>query len=298
MKTCYSFEEKWLDLIVVGGGISGVSVAYHYSKLNQEGNVLILEAESSLACGITSQNANHFWPDEDNLLEMQCMKDIVEVMGIGHNEGTENCSAFVFVQEKEQGINLFEGVSSVSGKECDGNPWVNKIAFPSIYCTQHPMAFDSVAFTEILANKCGNNVSCLLDCQVQTIVDSETHHSVTANSTKFGTISLKCTQVVVATNSFIPLLLPALKPYISTVKNEIFRFQVKELQKQPPPFTMFSCGFGDDEFYGTVDLKTSCIVVGGPVDKLIHWATKVAFPEILNGIEPSHSWQASYCITT
>lgn len=68
---------KKADIVIIGGGIAGVSVAYWISEMQQHANnIVLLESRDQIAEGATGRNGGHLYPHPGSAFETGVIADI------------------------------------------------------------------------------------------------------------------------------------------------------------------------------------------------------------------------------
>ncbi|KAJ3023210.1 UNVERIFIED_CONTAM: hypothetical protein HDU68_008731 [Siphonaria sp. JEL0065] len=96
----YSSKNDLFDAVVIGGGISGWSVALHLGKLRPNWRIAVVESRDTVAAGATGRNGGLLWPNiHSNISEYAKKLGNEEAMKIYHFDHANVKALVAFCQE-------------------------------------------------------------------------------------------------------------------------------------------------------------------------------------------------------
>ena len=257
------------DVVIVGAGLTGVSLAYHLARCASTQTVAVLECRG-IARGASGRNGGIVWPDASEGFEVRStasMRAALEEHGVDA-EWSQRGGVSVVEQPdpSESGAGdgdvLLDGVRAIDPVADLG---AAAGVFRAAYRDDLPAAVSAAKLVCGLANATvaiatasggGGGVTFVAPCRVEGIDASASGVRV---ATSLGEI--RCGRIVVATNGWIPRLLRALRPHFRAVANTVLVSSVV-----PPalrwPCAVLSCGEGASEVYASTTVEGR-IVIGG-----------------------------------
>lgn len=215
------------DIAIIGAGMTGCALAYHLSEINPNLDIVVLEARD-ISGGASGRNGGISWPSSDEPFELQTASEMREFCV---KSGCEVC------YHNGGGVSLVE-VGDAEEEEEDTLEHITKIdpvallnassdMFSSAYFDPLVASFWPAKFVRALARASQPCAKYVTNC---TVIDFEdlgdsTEESIQQNSDKVvintNMGSLHCNRVVVATNAWIPQLLPQLLPHFEARMNTV-----------------------------------------------------------------------------
>lgn len=254
-----------VDVIIIGAGLTGVSLAYHLARCAPTQTVAVLEARG-IGRGASGRNGGIVWPDASEEFEVRntvSMRAALAEHGIdaewAQRGGISVVAASAANDDSEDA--LIDGVCAIDPvAELGAAP----SAFRAAYRDDLPAAVSGAklvcglarATLAIAAASSGGSVTFVAPCRVENIDASASGVRVTTNLGE-----TKCGRIVVATNGWIPRILRSLRPHFRAAANTVLVSSVV-----PPalrwPCAVLSCGDGASEVYASTT-RDGRIVIGG-----------------------------------
>lgn len=279
------------DICIIGCGITGAALAYYLSRPNsldpeaQKPSIVVLEARS-IAGGATGRNGGILWPDSSDEFE-------VGGQAVVHD--------FISEHKVDCGWNAAGGISLV------GNPLLTKVSegldadqardddpherdlldgltqvdpeqilhaaphtFRTGYKDDKVVSFWPAKVTAALAQLAiAAGVVVCEHCEVSSVGKSRKADGLVPIASSKGTVHGRT--VIVATNGWIPRLLPELQPHIRPCTNTV----LSSAEAVPPhlrwPVAAISCGAGSHEVYASVT-RNGILILGGLRDSGEEWS--------------------------
>jgi glycine/D-amino acid oxidase-like deaminating enzyme len=98
------------DVIIIGSGISGCSVAYHYSLKYPEYTILVIEKRPTPSSGASGRNGGHLQPIPYDASEFECVDAIIET---GVDCDLEQCGLVRLFQKDKDFNNAINVISDL-----------------------------------------------------------------------------------------------------------------------------------------------------------------------------------------
>lgn len=256
-----------VDIVIVGAGLTGVSLAYHLARCAPTQTVAVLDCRG-VSLGASGRNGGIVWPDAAEEFELRSTASMRAALD-------EHCIDADWAQRG--GISVVEHTEPLEGGDGDGDMLLDGVrevdpvtelgaapgAFRAAYRDDLPAAVSGAKLVCGLANATlaiaaasSGGVTFVAPCRVEGIDASASGVRV---ATSLGEI--RCGRIVVATNGWIPRLLRALRPHFRAVANTVLVSSVVPAALRWP-CAVLSCGEGASEVYASTTAEGR-IVIGG-----------------------------------
>eukprot|EP00041_Stephanoeca_diplocostata_P004789 m.50249 g.50249 ORF g.50249 m.50249 type:complete len:480 (+) comp15369_c0_seq1:122-1561(+) len=284
------------DVIIIGAGITGCSLAYYLSTFG--GSCLVLDARN-VAHGGTGRNGGIIWPNEQDdfqLHTVSMIRDFVKRNGVECD--FRPCGGVYLETDDEHEERL--GTTPIKvpredggGPDCEYEGRYERVdpvkilhastnAFARAYLEPAVISLHAAKLARAYAQ-------CAVDTGRTTIIPNCFVSDVDEHATPIGRESassddsddrvvhiqtslglFRCRRVVVATNGWIPRLLPELKQHMDPCVGTVLASQAPLPESLRWPVSCISYGEAENELYGSMTAD-GYLVLGGLRDCDARW---------------------------
>lgn len=205
------------DVAIIGAGMTGCAIAYHLKRLGFPGSVTVIEKDS-IAYGASGRNGGILWPCPQEPFEIRTaaalksfLKGACEEVDFIHGGGVslEARTSSGGADDIIEGLERIDPVA-VLGTAPD--------AFEAGYFNPTVSSFWPAKAVWALARAATGSTRFVTGCLVEAIDEGAPGEPVMLRTAKG---SLRCGQVVVATDGWLPGLLPELSPHFTSCTNTV-----------------------------------------------------------------------------
>lgn len=205
------------DIAIIGAGMTGCSIAYHLKRLGFPGGVTVVEKES-IAFGASGRNGGILWPCPEEPFEIRTAAALRVFL-----EGSREDVDFIH----GGGVSLdIRGAGGGADDVIQGLERIDPVAvlgtsptsFEAGYLNPAVSTFWPAKAVWALARAATGSTRFVTECLVESIDEGAAGEPVVLRTSKGP---LRCGHVVVATDGWLPRLLPELSPHFSSCTNTV-----------------------------------------------------------------------------
>lgn len=252
IKPCRLELKKVYDHVIIGGGLTGVSFAYHLSKRGESS--LLLEAQH-LGSGASGRNGGIMWPNPQDPFEVAVATEINDIFG---NEISMNFQGGIYHAFKNPVHEIDYSFDDALNKDSRRDIQVASCSSAKLILA---MAKASQPLSEFVEGAAVQSIS-LVEMPEQ-ITTTTVTTTTTVYSLKLETgQEIYCKNVLIACNAWIPKLVPALSPFLAPCTNCVIATSKPVPSHLRWTFGALSIGSGANDIYASMT-PDGHIVAGG-----------------------------------
>jgi glycine/D-amino acid oxidase-like deaminating enzyme len=269
---------SYADTVIVGAGMSGAALAWYLTQAGR--SCLVIEARG-VAGGASGRNGGIMWAAPEDEFEVRGAEKVYEFVNT-IEAGKEMC-----MLDQKGGVSIVEGKKKSefedtfnASDESDDEVLLDYLEeidpckflgaapgfFKTAYYDKSPATFYPARVVRSLLQQSQPLLTFVPNCVVETIqpvpVATVTRHSGRRQMLRTSLGFISCRDVIVATNAWLPELLPELAQYLKAVSNTVICPNESLPESLRWKCSGVSCGHGAAEVYMNIRADGR-LVIGG-----------------------------------